>query len=262
MAALSRCARVGSDGHIACTGHSSTSHFEDRSSSFPLRIPIEPGPARIAGPAMARQRREPGQRRAPSHQRIDAIAAFIRDGFGIAPDAKPPVAYSAATRCLIQAHSRASLRRPADQAVPMDTGNVTHVAASTRRSTSICARSWRHSSRAARETSRRGWTIVRHGRCAAVRRIPGGVFDDVVKTVRAAAPIVANVAGGVARGAMTGSSLGPPGIRRRHRGGRRHGAEQLRDGPLRDVGNVVQTGMHVASQLTPQGRMGDTIGLR
>ena len=88
-----------------------------------------------------------------------------------------------------------------------------------------------------------------------------GFFDDVVKTVRAAAPIVANVAGGVARGAMTGSSLGLPGIiGGAIAGGAGTALSSYAHGPLRDVGNVVQTGMHVASQLTPQGRMGDTIG--
>lgn len=88
-----------------------------------------------------------------------------------------------------------------------------------------------------------------------------GFFDDVVKTVRAAAPIVANVAGGVARGAMTGSSLGLPGIiGGAIAGGAGTALSSYAHGPLRDVGNVMQRGMQVASQLTPQGRMGDTIG--
>ncbi|WP_141100748.1 hypothetical protein [Roseateles aquatilis] len=88
-----------------------------------------------------------------------------------------------------------------------------------------------------------------------------GFFDDVGRAFRKVAPVVANVAGGVARGAMSGSSLGLPGIiGGAVVGGAGTALSSYAKGPLRDVGNVLNTGTQIASQFSPMGRLGNQVG--
>ena len=88
-----------------------------------------------------------------------------------------------------------------------------------------------------------------------------GFFDDVGAFVRRVAPVVANVAGGVVQGIATGSSAGPIGmIAGGIAGGAGRALSSYGKGPLRDIGNVLNTGVNIASQFTPQGRMGSQIG--
>lgn len=88
-----------------------------------------------------------------------------------------------------------------------------------------------------------------------------GFFDDLGRTFQRVAPMVANVAGGVARGAMAGSSLGLPGIIGGALvGGTGTALSSYGQGSLRDVGNVLNTGTKIASQFSPLGRVGDQVG--
>jgi hypothetical protein len=88
-----------------------------------------------------------------------------------------------------------------------------------------------------------------------------GFFDDLVSTVKKVAPIVGNVAGGAVKGAMSGSSLGLPGIiAGAVAGGAGTALSSYAKGPLKDVGQALNTGVDVASQLTPMGRLGGQIG--
>jgi hypothetical protein len=88
-----------------------------------------------------------------------------------------------------------------------------------------------------------------------------GFLDDVGKFFAKAAPIVGNVAGGVVRGAMSGSSLGLPGIiAGAVAGGAGTALSSYGKGPLKDVGQALSSGVQVASQLTPMGQMGNQIG--
>ena len=86
-------------------------------------------------------------------------------------------------------------------------------------------------------------------------------FSDLGRTFQKVAPVVANVAGGVAHGAMSGSSLGLPGIiGGAVMGGAGTALSSYAKGPLRDVGNVLNTGTQIASQFSPMGRMGNQLG--
>lgn len=88
-----------------------------------------------------------------------------------------------------------------------------------------------------------------------------GFFDDVGRALKTAAPIITNVAGGVARGAMAGSSLGLPGIIGGALvGGAGTALSSYGHGTARDIGNVLNTGTQFASQLTPMGQLGNQIG--
>jgi hypothetical protein len=88
-----------------------------------------------------------------------------------------------------------------------------------------------------------------------------GFFDDIGKALGAAAPVIANVAGGVARGAMSGSSLGLPGIIGGALvGGAGTALSSYGHGTARDIGNVLNTGTQFASQLTPMGQLGNQVG--
>ena len=88
-----------------------------------------------------------------------------------------------------------------------------------------------------------------------------GFFDDLSRTFQRVAPMVANVAGGVARGAMAGSSLGLPGIiAGAVTGGAGTALSSYTSGPLRDVGNVLNTGTQIASQFSPLGQVGNQVG--
>jgi hypothetical protein len=88
-----------------------------------------------------------------------------------------------------------------------------------------------------------------------------GFFDDIGRALKTAAPVIANVAGGVARGAMSGSSLGLPGIiGGALAGGAGTALSSYGHGTARDIGNVLNTGMQFASQLTPMGQLGNQVG--
>lgn len=88
-----------------------------------------------------------------------------------------------------------------------------------------------------------------------------GFWDDVGHFFTKAAPIVGNVAGGVVRGAMAGSSLGLPGIiAGAVAGGAGTALGSYAKGPLKDVGQALNSGVQVAGQLTPMGQLGNTIG--
>ncbi|MBK6005006.1 hypothetical protein JJB11_02775 [Ramlibacter ginsenosidimutans] len=88
-----------------------------------------------------------------------------------------------------------------------------------------------------------------------------GFFDDIGRALRTAAPAIANVAGGVARGAMAGSSLGLPGIIGGALvGGTGTALSSYGSGTARDIGNVLNTGTQFASQFTPMGQLGNQVG--
>lgn len=89
-----------------------------------------------------------------------------------------------------------------------------------------------------------------------------GFFDDVGRAFRKAAPVIGSVASGAARGALSGSALGLPGII----GGAvlggtgsalsRHG----RGGTLRGIGQALNTGTQIAGAFSPAGRAGGGLG--
>lgn len=88
-----------------------------------------------------------------------------------------------------------------------------------------------------------------------------GFFGDVGKFFKKAAPIVTNIAGGVIKGASTGAALGLPGIiGGAVAGGVGQGFSSYGKGTLRDIGKGLNTGLGVASQFSPTGRIGGTIG--
>lgn len=88
-----------------------------------------------------------------------------------------------------------------------------------------------------------------------------GFFDDIGRALQRAAPVVANVAGGMVRGGMAGSSLGLPGIiGGAVVGGAGTAMSSYGSGSLRDVGNALNTGTKVASQFSPMGQVGDQLG--
>jgi hypothetical protein len=84
---------------------------------------------------------------------------------------------------------------------------------------------------------------------------------DVGQAVQRAAPAIAHVAGGVVQGAMAGSSAGLPGIIAGAAvGGTGAGLSRYGQGSARDVGNALNTATQFASQLSPLGRVGGTLG--
>lgn len=88
-----------------------------------------------------------------------------------------------------------------------------------------------------------------------------GFFDDLGRTFQRVAPMVANVAGGMVSGAGTGAQFGLPGIiAGAVAGGAGRALSSYGQGPVRDVGNVLNTGMQVASQFSPMGRIGNQVG--
>lgn len=88
-----------------------------------------------------------------------------------------------------------------------------------------------------------------------------GIFDDVGRALSKAAPVVANVAGGVARGAMSGSALGLPGIiGGAVLGGAGTAMSSYGKGPLRQAGNMMNMGVNTVGQFTPMGRAGQAVG--
>lgn len=86
-------------------------------------------------------------------------------------------------------------------------------------------------------------------------------LGDVGRFVSRAAPVVANIAGGVVKGAATGSSLGLPGIiGGAIAGGVGQGLASYGTGTLRDVGRGINTGIGLAGQFTGTGRIGSALG--
>lgn len=84
---------------------------------------------------------------------------------------------------------------------------------------------------------------------------------DVGRVAQQAAPVVANIGGGVIKGATTGAALGPVGIiGGAITGGVGQGLASYGSGSLRDIGKGINTGLGVASQFTPTGRIGGTLG--
>ncbi|HEY0780472.1 MAG TPA: hypothetical protein VGD56_21125, partial [Gemmatirosa sp.] len=87
------------------------------------------------------------------------------------------------------------------------------------------------------------------------------LFGDIGRFVSRAAPVVANIAGGVVKGATTGSSLGLPGIiGGAVAGGVGQGFASYGKGPLRDIGRGINTGIGLAGQFTGTGRIGSALG--
>jgi hypothetical protein len=88
-----------------------------------------------------------------------------------------------------------------------------------------------------------------------------GAASDVGKFAVKAAPVVANIGGGVIRGATTGASLGLPGIiGGAIAGGVGQGFASYGTGTLRDIGKGMNTGIGLAGQFTGTGRIGNTLG--
>jgi hypothetical protein len=88
-----------------------------------------------------------------------------------------------------------------------------------------------------------------------------GFFDDLGRTLAKVAPAIGNVAGGVARGAMAGSSLSVPGIiAGAVMGGAGTALSSYGTGTLRDVGRALDSGVNIAGQFSPMGRLGQTVG--
>ena len=88
------------------------------------------------------------------------------------------------------------------------------------------------------------------------------IFGDIGKFVSKAAPIVANVGGGIVQGAMAGSSLGLPGI---IGGAVVGGAGKALStygggGTLGKIGGALTGVTNIAGQFSPMGRIGASIG--
>lgn len=80
---------------------------------------------------------------------------------------------------------------------------------------------------------------------------------DVGRFAAKAAPVVANIGGGVLKGATAGSALGLPGIiGGAIAGGVGTGLSSYAKGPARDIGNILGTVTNVAGQFSPAGRLG------
>ncbi len=87
------------------------------------------------------------------------------------------------------------------------------------------------------------------------------IFGSIAKFASKAAPVVANIAGGVVKGASSGAALGPFGmIGGGLAGGVGQGFASYGKGPLRDIGMGLNTGLSVAGQLSPTGRIGASVG--
>jgi hypothetical protein len=88
-----------------------------------------------------------------------------------------------------------------------------------------------------------------------------GAARDVGHFATKAAPVVANIGGGVIRGATTGASLGLPGIiGGAIAGGVGQGFASYGSGTLRDIGKGMNSGISLAGQFTGTGRIGNTLG--
>jgi hypothetical protein len=99
-----------------------------------------------------------------------------------------------------------------------------------------------------------------------------GIFDDIGKGISSvardvgrftakAAPVVANIGGGVIKGAAAGSALGPIGaIVGGVAGGVGQGLSSYAKGPARNIGNILGTVTNVAGQFSPTGRLGGSLG--
>ena len=88
-----------------------------------------------------------------------------------------------------------------------------------------------------------------------------GFFGDVGNFFKKAAPVVANIAGGVVKGATTGASFGLPGIFvGAVTGGVGQGLASYGSGTLRDIGKGINTGIGVAGQFIGTGRIGSALG--
>lgn len=82
----------------------------------------------------------------------------------------------------------------------------------------------------------------------------GDFFKKIAKPI-------ANIGGGVVKGALAGSALGLPGIIAGGlAGGVGTGLSTYAKGPARNVGNVLGTVTNVAGQFSPMGKLGSTLG--
>lgn len=85
--------------------------------------------------------------------------------------------------------------------------------------------------------------------------------SDVGRAVQKAAPVIANVGGGVVQGALAGSSLGLPGIiAGAAAGGAGTALKSYGSGTARDIGGALSGLTGLAGQFSPLGRVGSAIG--
>ncbi len=95
-----------------------------------------------------------------------------------------------------------------------------------------------------------------------------GIFDDIgnafrsaAKTVAKAAPAIATVGGGALQGALAGSQFGLPGIiAGAATGGVGAGLSKYGSGTARDIGGALTGVTNIASQFSPMGRVGASLG--
>ncbi len=88
-----------------------------------------------------------------------------------------------------------------------------------------------------------------------------GAASDVGRAAAKAAPVVANIGGGVIRGATAGAALGLPGIiGGAVAGGVGQGFSSYGSGTLRDIGHGLNTATNLAGQFSGTGRLGATLG--
>jgi hypothetical protein len=88
-----------------------------------------------------------------------------------------------------------------------------------------------------------------------------GIFDDIGKIVKQAAPVIAKVGGGALQGALAGSALGLPGIiGGAVLGGAGAGLSTYGKGAAHDIGGVLSGVTNIAGQFTPAGRLGGALG--
>lgn len=99
-----------------------------------------------------------------------------------------------------------------------------------------------------------------------------GIFGDIGHAISSAArsvgkfaakaaPVVATVGGGVVQGAMSGSSLGLPGIIAGAAvGGTGAGLSHYASGPARNIGGILNGVTNIAGQFSPLGRVGSSLG--
>jgi hypothetical protein len=84
---------------------------------------------------------------------------------------------------------------------------------------------------------------------------------DIGRFASRAAPVVANIGGGVVRGATAGAALGLPGIiGGAVAGGVGQGFASYGGRDLRRIGAGINTGVGLAGQISPTGRIGATLG--
>lgn len=88
-----------------------------------------------------------------------------------------------------------------------------------------------------------------------------GIFDDIGRFVKKAAPAVASIGGGILKGAAAGSALGLPGIiAGAATGGVGAGLSAYGKGAARQVGQALSGVTQLAGGLTPMGQLGGTLG--